>query len=241
MNKLSAPTRIFLGITFLVTVRSEYPAPLQDNTAPDQFNYTNCSIVELKAGDKAFLKERCYSYSNGKEYYHYKCPFTDQYYQVIGEVTGSKSCDYIRFDIACNNDSHFYQACGHGDCHTYIKEYGGELFCSTFVCADNTDKFGVGAGIVFLLINLKIEFCDKEDKEHCLNTDIDETLHDCSSGGKYECCGGGVLLTSKVCDLQCDCGLCDDEGHCNGVSYGIWCRTLQGGDNYYGLPSVICD
>ena len=82
---------------------------------------------------------------------------------------------------------------------------------------------------------------DCNGKRDCKNTDIDErhceTDEDRDTtqetgvfqGDSYWCL---FFLESKietifridrekVCDLKCDCVLCDDEAECNGVSYGF--------------------
>ncbi len=102
-------------------------------TTPSSYDMlVNCSIVELKAADKTFLKERCYY--NGEEFY--KCPFTDEYYNVdFFYSPWSNKEYYVSFSRACEDDPHFYQMCGHGGLyHSYSKVKGHEFFCSTYVC-----------------------------------------------------------------------------------------------------------
>ena len=49
----------------------------------------------------------------------YRCPNSDEYYaiQKIHSASSSEnSCYKITLDLACPNDKHFYQPCGHDGC-----------------------------------------------------------------------------------------------------------------------------
>ena len=110
-------------------------------------------------------------------------------------------------------------------------------------CSMASKKDGIYIGSKLTgLVNEMTADCNSE--KTCSNTDLDETM--CTlpdNEDKMFKCRGTSRSTSSipisaVCDLKCDCYLCDDEAKCNNVTYGMFCNTVKGG---YVHAMYICD
>ena len=107
--------------------------------------------------------------------------------------------------------------------------------------ASKKDRIYIGSKLSGLVNEMTAD-CNSE--KTCSNTDLDETM--CTlpdNEDKMFKCRGTSRSTSSipmsaVCDLKCDCYLCDDEAKCNNVTYGMFCNTVKGG---YVHARYICD
>ena len=72
----------------------------------------NCSLQEVEIRSARYLKYSCF-YDN---IMWYRCPHTNHYYGIVREL---EDCYLMNFDTICPDDTHFYQACGHGGCAGY--------------------------------------------------------------------------------------------------------------------------
>ena len=107
--------------------------------------------------------------------------------------------------------------------------------------ASKKDGIYIGSKLTGLVNEMTAD-CNSE--KTCSNTDLDETM--CTlpdnKDEMFKCRGTSrstsSIPMSAVCDLKCDCYLCDDEAKCNNVTYGMFCNTVKGG---YVHAMYICD
>ncbi|KAL5251859.1 hypothetical protein ACHWQZ_G014870 [Mnemiopsis leidyi] len=162
-----------------------------------------------------FLKNICRR--EGK----YKCVYSDENYEDIiefhtKEVTG--------FDTLCSNDPHFYQMCN--------KEFGrkisnGEALCELFTCLKGDGN--VESPVMMKKMPFE-QICDLD----CVNTDLNE--RECDEMVALP--SGKFARPNEICNDVCDDFLCEDEGVCNGFTYGLYCERL--GNISYVPPRNIC-
>jgi hypothetical protein len=133
-------------------------------------------------------------------------------------------------------DTNFYQACGHAGCSPDITvnriRGKNEPLCSTYVCKADEKRIGAGKAIE-VSINCNGNY-------ECMNTKTDEGSV-CNFEEYFQCTDNhkAKIDEGKVCDLQCDCWSCEDEGFCNSVTYGIYCDAGKRGQY---VPAVdVCD
>ena len=138
----------------------------------------------------------------------------------------------------CPYDNKFYQTCGHhsdkcGFIHQIYND-GNELFCGKYICDSIIYSDSIYSGDVDIYFNCNNIF-------DCYNTDLDEAFCTNLTNNTYQCRDTRVSKTinfNKLCDLNCDCWACDDEGHCNNVIYGVYCTRK---DSEYLSAAYYCD
>ena len=160
-------------------------------------------------------------------YLKYKCAYSEEYYSWDTERDSGEDYFLFRGEV-CSNDPHFYQVCD--------KEIGGEvtnskLLCEHYLCdIDHTssDK---------KRILVSKELGSIHGDLACKNTELNkaglEDDTDLPSGAK--------LHSSQICDGQCDVRFCEDEGVCNGYTYGFHCISIWNKKNRYMPPQEVCD
>ena len=160
-------------------------------------------------------------------YLKYKCAYSEEYYSWDTERDSGEDYFLFRGDV-CSNDPHFYQVCD--------TEIGGEvtntnLLCEHYLCDvdhASSDK---------KRILLSKELGSLHGDLACKNTELNKAgLEDDTvlpSGAK--------LHSSQICDRQCDVRFCEDEGVCNGYTYGFHCISDFNKRNRYMPPQEVCD
>ena len=112
-------------------------------------------------------------------------------------------------------------------------------FCSTYVC-DSKSLNRIDGG------SRNDYYTSCNGKYDCKNTLIDEDWDCANEAGQqqYQCLDNRTKLkiaTSKLCDKKCDCQFCDDESECNGVKYGLTCKSKRVKKGNYVPPAYVCD
>ena len=200
---------------------------------PSPGTFGNCIVKEVGDKNSRYLKEVCYYKNDDTPFY--KCPNSEEYYSV--QFMNGDTCWLVFYDKICPLDPGFFQACGHAGCSTgkganVVGER--ELLCSTYLCGRKEGHMVFRSGK-----ELDVEhMCN--GKEDCVNTDIDEQ-GTCEFEESFQCTDFSKMQidANKVCDLQCDCWNCEDEGFCNDVTYGVFCEAGQDGD--YVPAAYVCD
>ena len=156
-----------------------------------------------------FLKKVCAS-DGVKSQYLFTCAYSDVGYE------GNFEFDRVSFTYAinsvtdvCENDPYSYQVCGFNTDKTNT-----DVLCGGYFCKEEATTYSFNR-------------CE----ENC--------------GSQTECTrpptqSSSVKLESSVlCDGKCDLWLCEDEGDCNGYTYGVFCSRY--GTYIYVPPYRVCD
>ena len=185
-----------------------------------------CKVKE----SNGFLKYVCYH--PDPSITRHKCVYSDEYY-----TTRSK---YFFDGNACSNDPHHYQACD--------KELGGEITNNELLCEHYICDYDESNGSLFtsLVPDLIIEPCWID----CKNTDLNKVgcntnnNNDTNENNNNEIIlpTGESVAPDKICDGKCDAYRCEDEGTCNGYTYGLYCIDIDSWYNElrYVSPRRIC-
>ena len=182
-----------------------------------------------------FLKYVCYSEHDYKEYQ--KCHNSDEIYY------NPSSIHFDRSD-ACSNDPRFYQACDmSSDSHGRVTN--NRFLCEHFLCKEiKTRTSGTYSYHPLKYVHLKGNHKICDGIKDCINTLQDE---DECSADKTILRTGREVISSNICDYECDIENCEDEAICNGLIYGLYCdentdSQNQGDSNIkYIRPREICD
>ena len=203
--------------------------------------YKDCQTAGIGSGMMQYWKTFCIF----DDITWYKCMLSDEYYGIVSSGNNN-FCEQIAVDRVCENEPPYFQACGIDGCEGFTTHRGSELLCGTFIC-EGAVKMGM---TIPQFGSQVLQFIDCNDRYDCKNTILDEAFCDTditelisaeerllidSTGSidiytcSFQTIGPrtvqGKILTSKLCDFKCDCPLCDDEGHCNGFTYGLKCEV----------------
>ena len=163
-------------------------------------------------------------------YFKYKCAYSEEYYSWDTERVEGNAYFLFRGEV-CSNDPHFYQLCD--------KEIGGEigseiknhtLLCGYYLCDvdhASSDKKRL------LVSNELLDYGQGDPK--CKNTDLNKS--DLEPDTTLP--SGKKLHSSQICDGRCNLRFCEDEGACNGYSYGFYCK--KSGKKHFLAPHEMCD
>ena len=189
------------------------------------FEYTNyllhsgsefsCQVTEYGG----FLKHVC---KNKKGNTFFKCLNANLYY------------DEKHYKI-CPKDPYFYQMCGtNPNRNSELAVAGNKFLCGEFLC-------GYGQFNVFGTQVIDNISCN--GRRDCMNTLLDE--EDCPTDERdIDVLPSGTFIASElICNGECneDDFTCEDEAHCNGFSYGIYCVTLSRRQRWYVPPTELCN
>ena len=182
-------------------------------------------FLKLKTADNKF---RCWGSNVTYTLTHYEC-----IRQIYSEL--------------CDNDPHFYQACGavQPKCHNQYS-YGGITLCGLHVC-----KYRSTSSQKMLIIsgNTVSWYFDCNRQQNCLNHEnpgFDEKHCDIADDENmnFECAiSHKIIPRNKTCDGKGDClpHLSNDEANCN-HTYGVECMSKQNRDTKIWLPpAFVCD
>ena len=175
----------------------------------------NISDPPCKIGESnGFLQYICHDKKS--DHTKHKCVNSDEYYY---KRPGAKT--YFSGAV-CSNDPHFYQACD--------RKLGGQitnnvLLCEYYIC-ENEDYAPdwLFTPVDFNLVNK----CEID----CVNTDLNK------KGCNDEMIAlpsGELARPTDICNDVCDSYQCEDEGTCNGYTYGMYCKS------WYIPPRSVCD
>ena len=168
-------------------------------------------------------------------YFKYKCAYSEEYYSWDTERVTGNAYFLFRGEV-CSNDPHFYQLCD--------KEIGGEiggeiknrtLLCGYYLCDvdhASSDKKRL------LVSNALLDYGQGDTT--CKNTDLNKSELEPDTTLP----SGNDLHSSQICDGRCNVRFCEDEGVCNGYSYGFYCSMKKTkGKNYvqFLAPHAMCD
>ena len=176
------------------------------------------------------MKKVCYNGNGGSRYTEQKCLYSEEYFSWDTEK--DTWGDYFLFKGAvCSNDPHYYQLCD--------REIGGkitnnQLLCEYFLC----DVLYSDSSLKKKRLLVSNELGRLHGEIICKNTELN----------KAELKDDTVLLSkrkvhsSQICDGKCDVIFCEDEGYCNGYSYGFNCRAEWNINMYRFIPpQELCD
>jgi hypothetical protein len=162
---------------------------------------------------------------------------------VYGDFRNNEVSSY---DKVCDNDPHFYQACGTTMQRKTILRHAGYsagLLCSDYICVSELPYK--------LKEKQQASLCGKRpcnDRgclalEQCDNLGEKEKEQICGvNSGSDELVSGELSVRkSRTCNGWCDLDeRCEDEALCDGFVYGMFCQDSQGKRKYI-MPDEICD
>ena len=176
----------------------------------------NCNVVKLPSG---FLKKACFNESSFQ--LHFVCTHSDVLYKQESQIL-SDQCKLCLYDETvteiCENDPHFYQACGH---RSKSISTSTAMLCEGYFCKQKVYKKYDHFNSYHKLVECKGGECNVED------TNCSATIDN--------------MDPRRICDDKCDSLNCEDESDCNGYKYGVTCnrRTSAGLANY--AVREVCD
>ena len=184
--------------------------------------------------EQGFLKNVCHNRMEGDvQETLYKCYNSDNYYWIK---------EYQRLgtqiwapNTMCPKDPSFYQVCGTKVAEIGKIRNGAKILCGSYLCE-------VKPGKILTSDEAEIKGLTCNNKEDCLNTDLDENNDLCFSEDidwKQALPLGDESLSNTICDGNCNTKSCEDESYCNSLSYGLYC--LRNDKKRYISPRLICD
>ena len=181
-----------------------------------------------------------------------KCPFSHNFYDIKEVFPFSDhQAITLTYDLLCPNDEKFYQACYEPTFRPVVFKNNMTAVCGRYFCKQTghdrnwrTFEHGTGEDTVVR--------CDEETQ--CVHG-LDEI--DCEPSKQNEnpsqLCKDTITIWKPAnlkCNGKCDCGKCDDERECNGVSYYFYCLSAspiyselmcdQRNDCFYGEDELGC-
>ena len=124
----------------------------------------------------------------------------------------------------CPNDSHYYQAC---DSRMGGMVTNDNLLCENFICVRK------GIRLLYLSAGLAEGKCSYT----CTNTEL---MQEGCTEKDITMPSGEKARSTEICDGKCDDWDCEDEGTCNGYTYGFYCRG-RWRDIEYVAPRHTCE
>ena len=171
----------------------------------------NCTLARLSTG---YLKLVCYD--DIHKNIQYKCETGDNYYEVIYRDSGDLSVTEV-----CDNDPHFYQACGF-----YTEITNTDVLCGGYICEEKE-------GGEHKYIKCTGGNCKPENRDCSSTRDTSsETKSNCDGNCKYKygvtCNWWGIgdhVPVDWVCNGYEDCDDGEDEQNCTVTNNTVYTCT----------------